>query len=214
MPLQTPTPFIFIPFLVALGSTACELPELPLPSEGSGDAEMVLRFINYPGTTENTLRADVGLTSREAQAVIDFRDGRDGLPVTEDDQPFRSIRELNLVVSASVIDLVLRHARERAWMPHQDPFLGYWDDISFELSEAELVLDLVNTASHLELDVVAGLKSNLVDTIIAGRPFHSIERLASVPQMGPVSLGRLKDYALSQTPEVHTILSQDGEEEL
>jgi len=188
---------------------ACDAPEAPLPVEGSGNAVALLRYVNYPGTTKMVLQVDAGLSERQAEALITYRDGSDGLPVTEDDHPFRSIRELNLVISANTIDGLLSHALERGWMPHRDAFLGYWDQVGFSLSEAELVLDVVNTGTYDELDDDAGLKSNIVDGIMAARPFHSIEKLATVPQMGKVNLGKLKDYALTQQLSEGGQLTQD-----
>lgn len=183
--------------LSALSIAACDADPVDMPIEGSGHAVATLRFVNYPGTTVQYLRTEAGITKRQAEAIVAYRDGQDLLPVTPDDHTFDTIRELNLVVDGSVIAGLAATAMERGWLPHQDAFLGTYDGHSFDLSEAELVLDVVNEGTREELDDDAGLHANVVDSIMAGRPFHSLDRVSNLPSLGHVNMSKLKAYALS-----------------
>jgi hypothetical protein len=166
----------FVPF-TAFSVTACDDGAPALPVEGSGDATALLRYVNYAGTTRTMLRSDAGLSARQAEALLAYRDGGDGAPGGGDDDRFDTVRELSLVVPVEAVHALLLHALENEWLD-ADPFLGRWDHVSFTLSEADAVLAAANAASRDELDDDAGLNAGVVDGIVAARPLHSVEAWA------------------------------------
>jgi hypothetical protein len=183
--------------VLAMTLTAgCDLADVPLPVDGSAEATALMRFVNYRGTTVNVLRVQAGLEETPALSVVLHRNGPDGVCGTADDMLFDTIAELADVAGAEVVAPLGHFALVRQWLPGQDPFLGSYDGVSFTLSEAERTLRAANDAPAELLDGEASLYANVVDAIVAARPFGSVDQLARLPRVGRVNLSRLKAFAL------------------
>lgn len=71
---------------------------------------------------------------------------------------------------------------------------GTWEGVSFTSSEVATVLDIVNYASHSQMDIDAAMNKRAVDNIIANRVITSMEQLEAVPYVGGAAMQDLKDY--------------------
>lgn len=177
-------------------------------AEGSAEAYGILRFLNDAGTTQAVLDYDVGLDRRAATALSEHRDGPDGRAGTRDDYDYDTIAEVDAqyYVGDAAFDALLAYTAAEGWVPDADEVVGTWDGVDFTVDQAAAVLDLVNTASLLTLDIDAGLDRRAANGIVDTRPFTDIGALASVSYVGRAALTHLQDYA------AHIALGQNGDD--
>ena len=185
----------------------CTAPEVAAPElvdgvasripEGSPEALGVLGFLNDGDTTLELLDGPVGLDRRAATALIEHRDGPDGVWGSSDDDPYDTIAEVDAqyFVGDSALDRLLSYASANGWVPGPDDVIGSWEGVSFTTQQVTLVLDLVNTASQETLDDDVGLDRRAAEGIVEQRPFSDIGTLAAVPYVGPSALVDLQDFA-------------------
>ncbi|MEM6958522.1 MAG: hypothetical protein AAF645_22760, partial [Myxococcota bacterium] len=64
--------------------------------------------------------------------------------------------------------------------------------------DAQVVLQVANSASQVTLDIDASLNVRAADGIVAARPFDSLQALDDVPYVGPAAIRNLLDYGLAQ----------------
>ena len=71
---------------------------------------------------------------------------------------------------------------------------GTWEGVTFTGGEVESVLEIVNYATHAQMDIDAAMNKRAVDNIIANRVITSMDQLAAVPYVGGAAMQDLKDY--------------------
>jgi hypothetical protein len=169
--------------------------------EGTPDATGVLSLVNDPATTFEILDVDVRLDSRAVESIVRHRAGHDGIYWTEDDNPFDSLQELDSLyfVGPMAIELLTYWAQARGFVPEGDELLGSFEGVEFSVDEADLTLDLVNTATFERLDETVGVDVRATEAIVAARPLESLAQLAELYWVGPAHVELLKSYALSAT---------------
>lgn len=172
--------------------------------DGQPDAVGLLAFLNHESTTFELLDVDAGLDRRAAQEIIAHRDGPDGIHGTRDDAPFTTIADVEGVyrVGPATMQRILDYARAHGWIPEGDDLLGVYDGVAFTVDEADATLRVANTASSATLRHDVGLQTQAVNGIIAARPILSVLALSNILYVGPVSVERLRAYALSTPPPV------------
>lgn len=189
---------------LACADTASEGPGYDTASlallDGSPAGEGVLAFLNDPSTTHDVLDLEVGLDRRAAEHLIAHRDGADGLAGTADDNRFDSLDEVDGVywVGASALELLAEFTADQGWVPTGDDYLGTWDGVSFTALEAALILELANRSPYDELDIDVELDKRAVDSIFASRPLDSVKHLSLIKRVGPVSLQKMKTFAVER----------------
>ena len=168
--------------------------------EGTPEAVGVLALLNHEHTSAVMLDESVELDVRAANAIIDVRDGEDGIAQTDDDNLFISIEEVDSVswVGPTAMASLQLYVVNYGWVPLGDEHLGTWDGVGFTVDEADLTLELVNTASAEVLDHEVRLDSRAVDSIIASRPFQTVLELSELWYVGESTLGSLKLYSLGE----------------
>ncbi len=171
----------------------------------SQDAALILDLANYPGTTLETLDLAAELDVRAAKEIISYRDGGDGLALTEDDNFFSDLAELQKLpyVASSALYKMRAYAMENP-APSPEAVEG----IYFRGWEAESAVWAINFLSAKQLDVDAGLDAQAVENLVALRPFRTVTQIGAVAQVGPAFLETLR----VQTPAIwhHKVSSQAG----
>lgn len=101
---------------------------------GSRRATGVLKAANT--LDESTLADEVGLDSRAAANILDYREGHDGTLGTDDDQTFETVEQLASVsyVADAAFDSLLSKAEAEGWVPAE-----HWHDV---LPEGRIERDL------------------------------------------------------------------------
>jgi hypothetical protein len=154
----------------------------------SADEAAALAFLNDQQlTTFDLLDTDCGLRSDSAQQIIKYRDGLDNTPGTADDNLFDTIAELDTVhrVGQWTIDQVKACADSFGYTP-----------TPYELAVVNFLNDASTDLARLDLD--CALRSDAAANLIAHRdanPFHSLEEVDSVSQVGPVTLDLIAQCA-------------------
>jgi len=154
----------------------------------SADEAAALAFVNDRHlTTYEVLDVDCGLRSDSARQIIAHRDGQDQIPGTADDNLFGSLADLDAVyrVGQWTIDQIKTCADTFGYTP-----------TPYDLA----VINFMNDAStdFARLDVDCALRSDAARNLIAHRdtnPFHSLDEVDTVPQVGPVTLDLLGQCA-------------------
>lgn len=144
--------------------------------EGSPEALGVLRLVNDPDETAESLRSGARVTSRVAGNIVTHRNGPDGAAGTDDDDPFDTLAELDAIKYVGPVTLNALLARAKA--------LGYVAagtaqlDVMFSplpaaQSHNARIAQLIRSAQH-NLDIAiysysdAGIAAALADRIQAG----------------------------------------------
>lgn len=186
--------------------------------DGSPEAVGVLSVLNASSTTLAVLDFDVPLNKRAAENLIAWRDGADGTRYTSDDQWFQTMQQVDDVsyVGPAAMNSLVAFAEATGQVPTGGDLLGVWDNTAFTVDEAMATLELVNLADSVVLDDDVPLSSRAVDNILAARPFATIQQLAGVPQVGPSSMLKLRNFAQSWAPIAEggtALLGEDCEDE-
>ena len=163
--------------------------------EGSPDAVGILNFLNSSETNFEVLDIDARLDKRSAKGLIHHRNGPDGILGTWDDSLFESVEEVDAIkwVGTKTIQRILGYAAELGFVPVAGDLLGVYDNVSFSVRDAGDVLDLANNVSYEGLDLF--LNRRAARSIVADRPFASIEALAAARYVGRSALESLKAEA-------------------
>lgn len=154
----------------------------------SAEEAAALAFLNdQQNTTFEVLDVDCGLRSDSAKQIIKYRDGRDKIPGTADDNLFESLGELDEVhmVGQWTIDQVKICADSFGYTP-----------TPYELAMINFLND--ESTDFARLDEDCALRSDAAHNLIAHRdanPFHSTEEVDAVFQVGPVTLDLLGQCA-------------------
>ncbi len=174
----------------SLALTACANVERDLTADTSGalldgspDAIGLVRFVNDSATTFVMLDVDVALDRRAAEGLVAGR-------------PFDSVADIDAVpyVGASALGKLMAYAREAGYVPEGDDLLGTYDGVSFTAAEAARALTIVNEESDGVLRGEVGLDSRAVNSIVNGRPIHTVAELADLYYVGTAMLNRIKNY--------------------
>jgi len=165
--------------------------------DGTPEGIGSLDLLNDEFTTDELLDIDVALDRRAAGNLIAHRDGGDHTWGTSDDDLFNSMEEVDAVrwVGPSAIGKIVDYADAMGWVPSGDDVLGTWDGVTFTVDEADLTIELVNSASAQVLDDDIPLDRRAVNSILDARPLDSVAELAGLYFVGNTALERLKAYA-------------------
>jgi hypothetical protein len=165
-------------------------------TNGSPDAVGLLAFLNDAETSFETLDIDARLDKRSASGLIHHRNGPDGVYGTWDDNRFDSVDEVDAVkwVGVKTIARILGYAADLGFVPQVGDVLGVYDTVSFTVLEADDVLNFANEVSFEGLDAILNVRA--VRSIVAARPFASIEELASARYVGRRALETMKAAAV------------------
>jgi hypothetical protein len=157
----------------------------------------VLGLLNDRGTTLAILDGDVGLNKRAATALIEHRDGPDGVFGTADDDLYETIEEADAqyYVGDAALEQLLNYALAQGWVPGLEDVVGSWEGVTFTAKQVEQVIGLVNAAPLEEFDVDVALDKRAAEGLVAGRPFGDIGTISEVPYVGQSALERLRAYA-------------------
>jgi hypothetical protein len=179
--------------------------------DGSPEGVGVLSLLNASTTTESVLDHDVPLNRRSAQNLIAWRDGADGVRYTSDDRSFETIGQVDAVswVGPAALDALVAFADAQDLVPSGGDLLGVWDNTAFTVDEADAALALVNLGDYALLDDDVPLNRRAADNIVAARPFSTVLQLAAVPQVGPSTMLRVRNFAQTWSP-----VAEDGDAEL
>ncbi len=179
--------------------------------DGSPEAVGVLRVLNASDTTFDVLDDEVPLNRRAAQHLIVWRDGADLVRYTGDDQAFETMQQVDDVryVGPSALNALVAYAESTGQVPQGGELLGVWDNTAFTVDEADATLVLANLGDYALLDDEVPLNRRAAENILAARPYETIAQLAAVPQVGPSSMLRLREFAGSWSP-----VAEDGEAQL
>jgi len=157
--------------------------------DGSPDAVGLLDLLNDPTTTEYVLDYDARLDRRAARNLILAR-GAYG--------EFGSVADVDAVrwVGASAIDKLVAFAHSQGRVPGENDLLGTWDNVSFTVAQAELMLEIViNDLDHHDFDIYIGLDRRAADSIVDAQPVQSVAVLAGLYYVGTSALQKLKGEA-------------------
>jgi len=180
--------------------------------DGSPEAVGVLALLNASTTDLDVLDDDVPLNKRAAQHLIAWRDGADGVRYTSDDRAFQTMQQVDDVrfVGPAALASLVAYAEATGLVPTGGDLLGVWDNTAFTVDEADATIALANLGSYDLLDDEVPLSSRAVDNIVAARTFVTIAQLAAVPQVGPSSMLKLREFARTWSPQAP--LAQLGED--
>ena len=162
-------------------------------TNGTPEAIGVLDLLNDAATDIELLDKDAGLNVRSARNLMLHRNGWDGVIGSYDDNLFGDIEEVDAVrwVGPTAIAQLVSFAAAQGYIPEGADILGTWDNVTFTVNEADLVLDYVNDASHSSLDDEVGLDRRAADSIVAAQPITTIEELAGLYYVGTNALEAL-----------------------
>ena len=165
-------------------------------AEGSREARAAVAFLNDAATDAARLKS-AGLSSTStANAVLSRRNGPDGQLGTSDDRPFVTLGEFDAIkgIGPATISKVAAYARARSFGNER----GRFHEVYFTEQQADLVLDLANTASVALLDSETSVDSRALKNIEAARPILSMAELASLSRVKGTALRLLRDHAYQQ----------------
>jgi hypothetical protein len=165
--------------------------------DGTPEGLAVIDFLNDPSTTMAMLDDEVRLDKRAAGNLIAHRDGGDREPGTTDDDLYNDIIEVDDVrwVGPASIQRLVDYVLSIGVVPTGDDHLGTWDDVRFTVTEAELTVSYVNSASLALLDDELQLDSRAASAIIDAQPVESVEHLSELYYVGKSALSILKEEA-------------------
>jgi len=154
----------------------------------SADEAATLAFVNDQAlTTFDVLDSDCGLRSDTAQKIIAHRDGADGVAGTADDNLFDDLAELDAVFLVGPAALLQLKACADSFGYRPTPY---------ELAVVNFLNDAFTDFNRLDID--CGLRSNAAANLIHHRdanPFHSLDEVDAVSQVGPAALDQLGQCA-------------------
>ncbi|WP_426751182.1 hypothetical protein [Myxococcus sp. Y35] len=172
---------------------------------GTPAAEGVLSFLNEFSISFEVLDLEVPLDAQAAQALIDFREGPDGVLRTVDDRRFVSIEQVDAVphVGPAALAALEAYAKGtgRVEMP-VDGHVGTFHGVAFNVAEARRAILAANTESASNLETVVGIPAAAVQSIVAARPILHMVQLSRLANVDAVVLGQLK---------AHTQLAAEGD---
>ncbi len=172
-----------------------------VPVEGTPEALGMLAFLNSTSASLQVLNDQVPLDSRAAHNLVARRNGPDGLQGTADDQPFRSLAEVDAVgyVGNEALAALTAYARSTDWILLEDAeCVGTFESVVFTAGHMRRVLALANQANATFLDVDVALDRRTVDGLVAGRLFPHIRALADSFWVGPTHMQLLANYAAQE----------------
>ncbi len=190
--------------VIALGLVWGAACSVEVSAEGEGDLEaggvgltsaqqvQVVKAVNHEATTVGRLQ-QAGIAQKTALSLISHRDGPDGKRGTVDDDLYDSFAELDAVPGTGVVTVSRLCAYARELLGEGGG--GVFEGIEFSAVEMTATLEFVNHASRDELVQGAQIGSAAARNIVAHRPFATMEALATVAYVGPVTLRSLRDFA-------------------
>jgi len=167
---------------------------------GSGQRQTVgmVDFLNDIDTTYTLLDRTVGIDSRAALSIVDYRDGEDRVAGSDDDQLFQTIDEVDALyfVGSATLDKIFDYASYEGWIHGSDEdFYGSWDGVSFTVGEAERVLIVANKTQRQTLLYDIQLDSRAASSILDARPIGTVRELSMLYFVGESAMRKLKTYA-------------------
>ncbi|MEQ1569491.1 MAG: right-handed parallel beta-helix repeat-containing protein [Myxococcota bacterium] len=186
---------------------------------GSPEAALIVRAANELTLTE--LDDEVPLNHTAAVNLVAARSGPDEVDGTVDDTPFPSIVEVDAVpgVGEAAMNAMLAYAQDQ-WAGE---VFGYLDGTP----DAELILEVANTATHAQLDGPIGLGDLAACDVFEGRvgpdgvagtaddsPYATLAELAAVPFVDRAAFDALLTWGLDHAGPAECppgfIVSSDG----
>lgn len=162
-------------------------------TDGTVEAAGVLALLNHSETTERFLDDVVRLDSRAAKSIVNHRNGADGQHGTLDDSPFQSIEEADGLywVGPKTLERLETYATVKGFLPGPFDMLGAWEGIELLVWEVEAIVDAANLLDNETLDTTVGLDARAARSLVANRPFDSINGVVEAYYVGPSNLGKL-----------------------
>ena len=147
---------------------------------GTGEVDPTLEFLNHETTNKGVLVGQVG-AGAAATAIINYKNGEDGQPGTDDDQTFASIDDVDGLSGIGSKSLA--------------KFINFAKNWTAIISDPVLVfLNTVPSSAVLEDEV--GLKTAAAEALaLVGGPFYSRYDVDAVPEVGPASIAALEVYS-------------------
>ncbi|NOJ82356.1 hypothetical protein HNV28_29195 [Myxococcus xanthus] len=196
----------FLPALISCGAptstdTAHEAVVLGTQAQalatGTPAAEGVLSFLNDSSLSYTVLDLEVPLDAPAAQALIDFREGPDGVLHTGDDRRFVSIEQVDAVpyVGPAALAALEAYAKGtgRVELP-VDGHVGTFHGVAFNVAEARRAILAANTESASNLETVFGIPAAAVQSLVAARPILHMVQLSRLANVDAVTMGQLKAH--------------------
>ena len=164
---------------------------------GTPQAVGVLNLLNDAATTLDVLDKDARLNRRAATGIIHHRNGPDGVFGTRDDEPFRSVRDIDGIRYVGPVSMarLAYWAQIHGYVPMDNDYLGTWDGLDFTVHEASQVVHLANSLDARTLDNLVGLDKRAVASILDARPIESMEQLSGLYYLGRGQVLRLREYS-------------------
>ena len=163
----------------------------------SGDAldqDSILKFLNGPDASYDTLVNDVRLQSRAAGRIVGHVRGHDRVLGTPDDNLLDDVAELDAIRYVGPATIEALNAYVRSHYQHHDLTV---EGVDLGADVALRMVDIANTATSQLLDDDVGLDARAARAIVAARPLADIQALAAVSYIGKTALTKLRDYAIT-----------------
>lgn len=162
-------------------------------AEGTRDARAAVDFLNDPVTDLARLKLAGVTSSTAAKAVLARRDGDDGDPGTDDDEPFETLADFDAVkgIGTATIKKVAIYARARGFGNER----GFYQTVYFTEDQADRTLALVNTTSAKTLDAETSIDARALKSIEAARPILSMKELTSISRVKASATRLLREHA-------------------
>jgi hypothetical protein len=161
----------------------------------SDDDVKLLTFVNHESVTASYLTTTVGVYSRAASNIINYRDGPDGSYGTADDKLFKTVDELRVIAYVSQTQLDLLYAFSKTWSPSTSvpKVLVFVNHETTTLA----VLKAVPGIYSLACPEIIKYRSGLDGTLGTGDDvsFKSVDELDAVKYVGDSTLQALINYA-------------------
>ncbi|QDE72434.1 hypothetical protein BHS09_13695 [Myxococcus xanthus] len=196
----------FLPALISCGAPtsmdaeheAVELGTQTQPlATGTPAGEGVLSFLNEYSISLSVLDQEVPLNALAAQALIDFREGPDGVLRTGDDRRFVSIEQVDVVpyVGPAALAALEAYAKGtgRVELP-VDGHVGTFHGVAFNMAEARRAIHAANTESASNLQTLFGIPAAAVQSLVAARPILHMVQLSRLTNVNAVTMGQLKAH--------------------
>jgi DNA uptake protein ComE-like DNA-binding protein len=169
-------------------------------AENSRQAYGVLHFLNSADATYPVLRNEVGLTATAAKNIAQHTKGAEwqggkiaskGVDPAADDDPLGSVAELDAIpgVGSATMKKLVSYATVQGLIPDV-----LADGVPLTNDEATDIVDVANTASLADLKG-AGLQSTAASSLVAARPYDTIDEVAAAPHIGKVAITHLHELA-------------------
>jgi hypothetical protein len=201
------TPFIVIVILcasaLAIGCGIANHEEAAFEEHGAklsmDESECLVHAVNNCSNGYTFFDESLQWDRRAAQALLDSRNGTDGVCGTSDDTPFSTIEEVDALpfVGPVAMSALLQHGWESGCVdsPCNVPD-SVVDGVLYTYNQESNVLDWANRATEAEMLAIPGIGATIAKRLLSQREalgeIQSIQKISAIEDIGPVRLAQLR----------------------